>query len=475
MSLNFEHNNIRESVDTAITEYSNCNCINIQCIFEYGDFKFLKRNHTIYIRQERKKHIMGVFIINGGVPLKGTVRVSGAKNAILPALAACLLADGKSVIKDVPNLEDVHTMCKLLTSLGVKINFNIKEKEIIADTTGITEHTAPYELVNQMRASFLVMGPLLARKGRAKVSLPGGCAIGTRPVDLHLKGFSALGANISTGHGYVEAQVKGKMTGARIYLDFPSVGATENILMASVLAKGLTTIENAATEPEIVDLATMLVSMGANVTGAGTDTIRINGTNSLRPAEHSIIPDRIEAGTFMVAAAITNGDVLIENVVPDHIKPIIAKLRETGVEISEELSAIRVKGSKRIKAADIKTHPHPGFPTDMQAQMTSLLSNANGTSMVVETIFENRFMHVSELKRMGAHIKIDGRTAIIEGGAPLLGAQVRATDLRAGAALILAGLAANDQTEISDIFHIDRGYEAMEEKLKALGAKISRR
>ena len=418
---------------------------------------------------------MGILLIDGGVPLKGSVRVSGAKNAILPALAACLLTDGKSVIKDAPNLEDVHTMCDLLTSLGAKIDFNIKEKEITLDTGSITEYTAPYELVNQMRASFLVMGPLLARKGKAKVSLPGGCAIGTRPVDLHLKGFSALGANINTGHGYVEAQVKGRLSGARIYLDFPSVGATENILMASVLAKGLTVIENAATEPEIVDLATMLVSMGANVTGAGTDTIRINGTDKLRPTEHSVIPDRIEAGTFMVAAAITGGDIIVENIMPDHLKPIIAKLRETGVEISEELTAIHVKGSKRIKAVDVKTHPHPGFPTDMQAQMTSLLSRAEGTSMVVETIFENRFMHISELKRMGAQIKIDGRTAIIEGNTPLMGAQVRATDLRAGAALILAGLVAKERTEISDIYHIDRGYEAMEEKLKSLGAKITRR
>jgi len=418
---------------------------------------------------------MSIFVIDGGVPLKGSVRISGAKNAILPALAACLLTDGKSVIRDVPNLEDVHIMCKLVTSLGAKIEFNVSEKEIIVDSTNITEYVAPYELVNQMRASFLVMGPLLARKGKAKVSLPGGCAIGTRPVDLHLKGFSALGASINTGHGYVEALVKGKLTGARIYLDFPSVGATENILMASVLAKGLTTIENAATEPEIVDLATMLVSMGANVTGAGTDTIRINGTDKLHPTEHSIIPDRIEAGTFMVASAITGGDILIENVMPDHLKPVIAKLRESGVEISEELGAIHVKGSRRVKAVDIKTHPHPGFPTDMQAQMTSFLNRAEGTSMVVETIFENRFMYISELKRMGANIKIDGRTAIIEGSASLMGAQVRATDLRAGAALVLAGLAAKEQTEISDIYHIDRGYESMEDKLKSLGAKITRR
>ena len=280
------------------------------------------------------------------------------------------------------------------------------------------------------------MGPLLARKGMAKVSLPGGCAIGSRPVDLHLKGFSSLGATINTGHGYVEAKVKDKLSEARIYLDFPSVGATENILMAAVLAKGQTTIENAATEPEIIDLATMLVSMGANVSGAGTDTIRVIGTDKLYPVEHSIIPDRIEAGTYMIAAAMTGGDVFLENVMPDHLKPVTAKLREAGVEISEELTSIHIRNSRHLKAVDIKTPPHPGFPTDMQAQMTSFLCHAEGTSMIVETIFENRFMHVSELKRMGARIKIDGRTAIIEGGFPFMGAQVRATDLRAGAALI---------------------------------------
>ncbi len=417
---------------------------------------------------------MSVFIIDGGVPLKGTVRISGAKNAILPSLAACLLTEEKTILKDVPDLEDVHTMCNLLNSLGADTTFNKKDKEIIVNTSSINKYTALYELVNQMRASFLVMGPLLARKGRAKVSLPGGCAIGSRPVDLHLKGFSALGANINTGHGYVEASVKGKLTGARIYLDFPSVGATENILMASVLAKGRTIIENAATEPEIVNLATLLVSMGANVTGAGTDTIRVVGTDRLHGTEHAIIPDRIEAGTFMLAAAITGGNVKIENVMTEHIKPISAKLRESGVEISEELGVVHVKSIPNPKAVDIKTHPYPGFPTDMQAQMTSFLSRAEGTSMIVETIFENRFMHISELKRMGAKIKIDGRTAIIEGRVPFMGAQVKATDLRAGAALILAGLCADGKTEISSIHHIDRGYEKMEEKLRALGARIRR-
>jgi len=417
---------------------------------------------------------MGIFIIDGGVPLKGTVRVSGAKNAILPSLAACLLTEEKNILKDVPDLEDVHTMCNLLNSLGAGIIFNKRDKEITVDTSSINKYTAPYELVNQMRASFLVMGPLLARKGKAKVSLPGGCAIGSRPVDLHLKGLSALGANINTGHGYVEASVKGRLTGARIYLDFPSVGATENILMASVLAKGRTVIENAATEPEIVNLATLLVSMGANVTGAGTDTIRVIGTDRLHGTEHSIIPDRIEAGTFMLAAAMTGGDVTIENVMTEHIKPVCAKLRESGVEISEELGVVHVKSNQHLKAVDIKTHPYPGFPTDMQAQMTAFLSRAEGTSMIVETIFENRFMHISELKRMGARIKIDGRTAIIEGRVPFMGAQVKATDLRAGAALILAGLCAEGKTEISNIHHIDRGYEKMEEKLRTLGAKIRR-
>ncbi|NLV62877.1 MAG: UDP-N-acetylglucosamine 1-carboxyvinyltransferase [Clostridiaceae bacterium] len=417
---------------------------------------------------------MSVFIIDGGVPLKGTVRISGAKNAILPSLAACLLTEEKTILKDVPDLEDVHTMCNLLNSLGADTTFNKKDKEIIVNTSSINKYTALYELVNQMRASFLVMGPLLARKGRAKVSLPGGCAIGSRPVDLHLKGFSALGANINTGHGYVEASIKGKLTGARIYLDFPSVGATENILMASVLAKGRTIIENAATEPEIVNLATLLVSMGANVTGAGTDTIRVVGTDRLHGTEHAIIPDRIEAGTFMLAAAITGGNVTLENVMTEHIKPISAKLRESGVEISEELGVVHVKSIPNPKAVDIKTHPYPGFPTDMQAQMTSFLSRAEGTSMIVETIFENRFMHISELKRMGAKIKIDGRTAIIEGRVPFMGAQVKATDLRAGAALILAGLCADGKTEISSIHHIDRGYEKMEEKLRALGARIRR-
>jgi UDP-N-acetylglucosamine 1-carboxyvinyltransferase len=325
-----------------------------------------------------------------------------------------------------------------------------------------------------MRASVLVMGPLLARMGVAKISLPGGCAIGSRPVDLHLKGFAAMGAEITQGHGYIEARVNGQLRGSKIYLDFPSVGATENIMMAAVLAEGQTIIENAAIEPEIVDLATYLTTMGADIKGAGTDTIKINGVDSLAGATHAVIPDRIEAGTFMVAAAITGGDVRIENVVADHLKPITAKLREAGVEVSEELSSLHIKSNGDIKPIDIKTHPYPGFPTDMQSQMTSLMTRAEGTSMVIETIFENRFMHLAELKRMGANVKIEGRSAIIEGRTQLTGAKVKATDLRAGAALILAGLTAEGVTEITDIEHIERGYVNIHDKLKELGANIER-
>ena len=417
---------------------------------------------------------MSKFVISEGVPLKGKVRISGAKNSVLPIIAAALLGEGRSTIEEIPYLNDVRIMCDLMKSLGAGIEVSNNGSKIIVDGGNIINTTAPYELVNKMRASFLVMGPLLAKTGIATVSLPGGCAIGSRPVDLHLKGFAAMGASITQGHGYIEARVKGRLRGSKIYLDFPSVGATENIIMAAVLAEGQTIIENAAIEPEIVDLATYLTSMGADIKGAGTDTIRINGVTSLKGVCHSVIPDRIEAGTFMVAAAITGGDVTVENVVPDHLKPVSAKLRECGVEVSEELSSIRVRAGGGLKAVDIKTHPYPGFPTDMQAQMTSLMSRAEGTSMVIETIFENRFMHVSELKRMGANIKIDGRSAIIEGKNELQGAQVRATDLRAGAALILAGLGAKGITEITDIQHIERGYVKIEEKLKALGANIEK-
>lgn len=417
---------------------------------------------------------MSRFIIQEGTKLKGTVRIGGAKNSVLPIIAASLLTDDECFIEDIPYLNDVRVMCDLLKALGTNAEITNNGSQLHVKSGRINNSTAPYELVNKMRASFLVMGPMLARTGIAKVSMPGGCAIGSRPVDLHLKGFAAMGAQIAQGHGYIEARANGKLQGSKIYLDFPSVGATENIIMAAVLAEGQTIIENAAIEPEIVDLANFLTRMGAEIKGAGTDTIKINGVNKLQGATHAVIPDRIEAGTFMVAAAITGGDVRIENVLPDHLKPVTAKLREAGVEVSEELTAIHVNASGKLKALDIKTHPYPGFPTDMQAQMTSLLSLATGTSMVIETIFENRFMHVSELKRMGANIKIEGRSAIIEGTGRFMGAEVKATDLRAGAALILAGLAAEGMTQITDIEHIERGYLGIDEKLRALGAKIIR-
>jgi UDP-N-acetylglucosamine 1-carboxyvinyltransferase len=413
-------------------------------------------------------------IITEANPLKGTVRISGAKNSVLPIIAASLLGDKESIIEEIPYLSDVKVMCDLLKSFGAEVEFSDSKTRLKVNSNLIDNAVAPYELVNKMRASVLVMGPLLARMGVAKISLPGGCAIGSRPVDLHLKGFAAMGAEITQGHGYIEARVNGRLKGSKIYLDFPSVGATENIMMAAVLADGQTTIENAAIEPEIVDLATYLTTMGADIKGAGTDTIKINGVSSLAGATHAVIPDRIEAGTFMVAAAITGGDVQIENIVADHLKPITAKLREAGVEVSEELSSIHVRSDGVIKPIDIKTHPYPGFPTDMQAQMTSLMTKAEGTSMVIETIFENRFMHLAELKRMGANIKIEGRSAIIEGNPKLTGARVRATDLRAGAALILAGLVAEGVTEITDIEHIERGYVNIHEKLKGLGANIER-
>lgn len=412
-------------------------------------------------------------IICEGRPLKGRVRVSGAKNSVLPIIAASMLTDGRSVIDESPYLNDVRIMCDLVKSLGATVNISNNQSKLEINCSSLINTTAPYELVNKMRASFLVAGPLLARAGYVRISLPGGCAIGSRPVDLHLKGFMALGANITQGHGYIEARRNGRLKGGKVYLDFPSVGATENIMMAAALAEGSTTIENAAIEPEIVDLATFLTSMGADIKGAGTDTIKISGVRDLKGASHAVIPDRIEAGTYMVAAAITGGDVVVENVVTDHLKPIVAKLREAGAEVSEELTSIRVRGGN-LNAIDIKTHPYPGFPTDMQSQMTSLLSVACGTSIVIETIFENRFMHVCELKRMGANIKLEGRSAIIEGCKKLTGTKVRATDLRAGAALILAGLSAEGKTEILDIEHIDRGYIKIDEKLKGLGASIMR-
>ena len=416
---------------------------------------------------------MAKLVVHKSPPLRGSIRISGSKNAVLPILAASLLAEGKSIIGDVPNLKDVVIMQHLLQHLGVTIKWSKAKSEIELITDHITEYEAPYDLVSQMRASFLIMGPLLARIGKAKIPLPGGCAIGSRPVDLHLKGFSALGAEITQQNGYVEAYAD-KLKGSKIYLDFPSVGATENIMMAAVYAEGTTIIENAAVEPEIVDLANYLNKMGADIRGAGTDSIKINGVEKLTGTTHCVVPDRIEAGTFMIAGAITRGEVFLENVVSDHLKPIIAKLKECNIDVSETEKGIKVCGRNNIKAVDIKTLPYPGFPTDMQAPFMSLLSVAEGTSMVIETVFENRFMHVGELKRMGAQIKIESRSAIIDGVKKLTGTQVRATDLRAGAALILCALVADDTTEISDIYHIERGYSEMEKKLAALGAKIEK-
>jgi len=403
-------------------------------------------------------------------PLKGTVRVSGAKNAVLPIIAASLLASDKCVLDEIPMLDDVEVMCEVLASLGADIK-RVSRSKVEINSKSIDNYEAPYDLVRRMRASFLVMGPLLARLGKARISLPGGCAIGTRPIDLHLKGFRAMGAEITLGYGYIEARTE-QLKGERVYLDFPSVGATENIMMAAALADGKTVIENAAEEPEIVDLANFINKMGGRIKGAGTDTIRIEGVESLGQAAHTVIPDRIEAGTFMIAGAITGGDVVVDNIVKCHLMPIIAKLKEAGVTVEEQGSSIRVKSSGRVNAVDIKTLPYPGFPTDMQAQMMALMSTAQGTSVIIETVFDNRYMHVNELRRMGACIKIDGRSAVVQGVEELSGARVRATDLRAGAALVLAGLTARGKTEVYDIYHLDRGYTDLDKKLRDLGARI---
>lgn len=412
-------------------------------------------------------------IVKGGNRLVGTVKTSGAKNAVLPIIAASILGTSPSRLDEIPALEDVRTICAVLECLGIKVDAS-EPHTLKIDSREITSCEAPYELVRSMRASFLVMGPLLARKGYARISQPGGCAIGTRPIDLHLKGFEALGVKIEQGHGYIEASAPEGMTGANIYLDFPSVGATENIMMAAAMANGTTVLENPAEEPEIVDLANYLNQMGARVRGAGTNVITIEGVSELHGVQHSVIPDRIEAGTYMIAAAMTGGDVIIENVLPEHQKPLIAKLREAGAMVEEDIDRIHVVGSGRLKAVDIKTLPYPGFPTDMQAQMMAMLSVAEGRSKITETVFENRFMHVVELNRMGANITTEGRSAVITGPAHLTGCTVRATDLRAGAAMILAGLVAEGATEICDIYHIDRGYEEIAAKLTRLGADIKR-
>ncbi len=414
---------------------------------------------------------MEKIVVRPSGPLKGKIRIGGAKNAALPILAACLLGTEDIVLEDVPKLKDVEIMIEVLRELGVKVKYD--GDLIVINSKNLTSYQTNYELMSKMRASFLVMGPLLARMGQAVNSLPGGCAIGSRPIDLHLKGFKALGAKVEMTHGNISAKAD-KLQANNIYLDFPSVGATENIIMTATLAEGETLIENCAKEPEIVDLASFLNKMGAKITGAGTSTIKIKGVQKLKGCYHQIIPDRIVAGTFMIAPAITGGDVLLENVITNHMKPILAKLEEAGAEVIVDDDKVRVIGKEKIYPFEIKTLPHPGFPTDMQAPFMALLTQAEGQSSIIETVFENRFMHAEELKKMGAKIKVVDREAIILGKSKLYGSKVNATDLRAGAALILAGLVAEGQTEISQIYHIDRGYENIVEKFQDLGADIRR-
>lgn len=413
---------------------------------------------------------MAKFIIKKSPPLEGCVQIGGAKNAALPILAATLLCEGASALSNVPALSDIDSMCEILEAVGARVT---REKNTVRVEGGIQTSTAPDAAVNKLRASFLVLGPLLAKTGRAQISLPGGCPIGVRPVDLHLKGFLALGAQVKCEAGRMVLTAK-RLRGARIYLDFPSVGATENLLMAATLAEGKTVLENAAAEPEIENLAAFLNKAGAKIKGAGSAVIVIEGVEQLRGAQISVIPDRIEAGTFMTAAAITRGHIQLKGVSCVHLQPITAKLREMGLLITEHKSRLEICADGRVHGADIKTLPFPGFPTDMQAQLTALLALSDGTSTVTETVFENRFMYVRELARMGADIKVEGRCAVIEGVKSISGAKVKATDLRAGAALVLAGLAAKGDTEVGDIFHIDRGYEDFAGKLTALGGKVER-
>lgn len=416
---------------------------------------------------------MEKIIVKGVKKLTGEVNINSAKNSVLPIIVSTILSPNKIIIENTPMLEDVQVILNLLHGLNTDMNYSRINNSLEINTSNLKSFDATNELVRKMRASFLIMGPMLARFGHCKLSMPGGCNIGSRPIDLHLKGFKALGAEIIQGHGFVEAKAK-KLIGNRIYLDFPSVGATENIMMAAVLASGTTIIENAAEEPEIWDLANFLNSMGAKIKGAGLGKITIEGVESLKGVTYKPIYDRIEAGTFMVAAAITNSMIKINNVTEDHMRPLIEKLKECGIILTEEDDGIIVDGRFDKKPVDIKTLPYPGFPTDMQPQMMALLSIINGSSIITETVFENRFMHVAELVRMGAKIKIDGRTAVIEGVSRLTGCEVKATDLRAGAAMILAGLVGDGYTEISDIYHIDRGYLNIEEKFRGLGADIYR-
>ncbi|EPW8863054.1 UDP-N-acetylglucosamine 1-carboxyvinyltransferase [Staphylococcus aureus] len=418
---------------------------------------------------------MDKIVIKGGNKLTGEVKVEGAKNAVLPILTASLLASDKpSKLVNVPALSDVETINNVLTTLNADVTYKKDENAVLVDATKTLNEEAPYEYVSKMRASILVMGPLLARLGHAIVSLPGGCAIGSRPIEQHIKGFEALGAEIHLENGNIYANAKDGLKGTSIHLDFPSVGATQNIIMAASLAKGKTLIENAAKEPEIVDLANYINEMGGRITGAGTDTITINGVESLHGVEHAIIPDRIEAGTLLIAGAITRGDIFVRGAIKEHMASLVYKLEEMGVELDYQEDGIRVRAEGDLQPVDIKTLPHPGFPTDMQSQMMALLLTANGHKVVTETVFENRFMHVAEFKRMNANINVEGRSAKLEGKSQLQGAQVKATDLRAAAALILAGLVADGKTSVTELNHLDRGYVDLHGKLKQLGADIER-
>jgi len=416
---------------------------------------------------------MNKLLINGGVKLQGNVRISGAKNAVLPILAATLLADGPATIENVPHLHDVTTTVELLGCMGVMVSVDEK-LSVEVDSSTIENYTAPYHLVKTMRSSILVLGPLLARFGEAEVSLPGGCAIGSRPVDLHIKGLQDMGAEIDVSNGYIHAKAK-RLKGARLVMDIVTVTGTENLMMAAALADGTTIIENAAREPEVVDLANFIIAMGGKISGAGTDTITIEGVEKLHGTRYRVLPDRIETGTFLVAAAITGGSIMVKDTDPKLLDAVIDKLRDAGakVEVGDDWIALDMEG-RRPKAVSVRTAPYPAFPTDMQAQFAALNTMAEGTATVVETVFENRFMHVQELKRMGADIEIEGNTAIIRGVDALTSAPVMATDLRASASLIIAGLVASGETEVQRIYHIDRGYENIEEKLALLGAKIRR-
>ena len=420
---------------------------------------------------ERCKVLKNTLFIEGGYPLHGQVRVSGAKNAGLVLIVASIMAEGETILDNVPRIRDVEVLIRILEDLGVRIRWNEDGSlSICPPSSGLKTQTS-YELSKKLRASNLLLGALLGSQGEAQVSLPGGCDIGSRPMDLHIKGVQALGAQVDLEYGYIYANAKDR-SGSRVYLDFPSVGATENIIMMAAKTPGQTVVENAAKEPEIVDLANFINSMGGRIRGAGTDVIKIEGVPTLKAGRYAIIPDRIEAGTYMIAAAITGGEILVENVIPTHLHPIIAKLQETGTRVEEVKQGVLVKAARHITPVDIKTLPYPGFPTDMQSQMMALLCHAQGSSIIVENVFENRFQIVDELKRMGAHIKVEGHTAVVEGGTHLSGAKVRATDLRAGAALVLAALAAEGETEIEEAGHIFRGYEKIEDKLKSLGAKV---